>query len=176
MFLINRERAIDYLNTRKRLFVVDAFTGWNPENRFTVRIVCERAYHALFMSNTLITPTEEELSTFGEPVSVIYNAGAFSANRLTQGMTSKTSVDIDFTRGEMVILGTECAGEMKKGVFTYVNYRMPKAGILSMHRANRRRVRCRFSYSPGDYETDRRGGSVWRACGATGNDGSGIRL
>jgi phosphoenolpyruvate carboxykinase (ATP) len=133
VFLINRERAIDYLNTRKRLFVVDAFAGWDGEHRFTVRVVCERAYHALFMSNMLITPTEEELAAFGEPEFVIYNAGSFSANSLTQGMTSKTSVDIDFTRREMVILGTEYAGEMKKGVFTYVNYRMPKAGILSMH-------------------------------------------
>jgi phosphoenolpyruvate carboxykinase (ATP) len=133
VFLINRERAIDYLNTRKRLFVVDAFAGWDEKHRFTVRVVCERAYHALFMSNMLITPTEDELAVFGEPEFVIYNAGAFSANSLTQGMTSKTSVDIDFSRGEMVILGTEYAGEMKKGVFTYVNYRMPKADILSMH-------------------------------------------
>ncbi len=133
VFLINRERAIDYLNTRKRLFIVDAFAGWDGEHRFTVRVVCERAYHALFMSNMLITPTPEELESFREPEFVIYNAGAFSANRFTQGMTSKTSVDIDFTRGEMVILGTEYAGEMKKGVFTYVNYRMPKKNVLSMH-------------------------------------------
>jgi phosphoenolpyruvate carboxykinase (ATP) len=64
---------------------------------------------------------------------VIYNAGAFPANRLTAGMTSKTSVDLSIENGEVVILGTEYAGEMKKGVFTIMNYLMPKHGILSMH-------------------------------------------
>lgn len=133
VFSINRERAIDYLNTRDRLFIVDAFAGWDAHYRFRVRIICERAYHALFMSNMLITPSGEELEAFDSPDFTIYNAGAFSANRFTDGMTSKTSVDIDFSRGEMVILGTEYAGEMKKGVFTYVNYRMPKETVLSMH-------------------------------------------
>jgi len=64
---------------------------------------------------------------------VIYNAGEFPANRLTAGMTSKTSIDLSFEDKEMVILGTEYAGEMKKGVFTIMNYLMPKRGVLSMH-------------------------------------------
>src|SRR6185369_8498217 len=62
-----------------------------------------------------------------------YNAGQFPANRLTEGMTSKTAVGVSFEDGEMVILGTEYAGEMKKGVFTIMNYLMPKRGVLSMH-------------------------------------------
>ena len=57
---------------------------------------------------------------------MIYNAGGFPANRYTTGMTSKTSVDLNLESGEVVILGTEYAGEMKKAVFTYMNYRMPK--------------------------------------------------
>ena len=75
----------------------------------------------------------EELASFGEPDYVIYNAGSFPANRLTVGMTSSTSIDVSFESREMVILGTEYAGEMKKGVFTITNYLMPARGLLSMH-------------------------------------------
>ena len=66
----------------------------------------------------LIRPTEEELANFGEPDFIIYNAGQFPANRFTKGMTSPASIEINFKRMEMVILGTEYAGEMKKGVFS----------------------------------------------------------
>jgi phosphoenolpyruvate carboxykinase (ATP) len=132
-FQINRERAVDYLNTRERLYVVDAFAGWDPRYRQKIRVICARPYHALFMHNMLIRPTKQELIDFGKPDYVIYNAGRFPANRHTEGMTSKTSVDIGFETGEVVILGTEYAGEMKKGVFTIMNYLMPKRGVLSMH-------------------------------------------
>lgn len=132
-FNINRERAKDYLNTQSRLYVVDAFAGWAPKYRLKVRVICSRPYHALFMHNMLIRPTEEELANFGEPDFVIYNAGRFPANRYTSGMSSKTSVDLSFEQKELVILGTEYAGEMKKGVFTIINYLMPKRGVLSMH-------------------------------------------
>lgn len=132
-FTINRERAIDYLNSLERIYVFDGFAGWDPEQQIKVRIVCERAYHALFMHNMLIRPTAEQLADFGEPDYVVFNAGAFPANSKTTGMTSKTSVDLSFEAKEFVILGTEYAGEMKKGVFTVMNYLMPKKGILSMH-------------------------------------------
>jgi phosphoenolpyruvate carboxykinase (ATP) len=132
-FLINRERAIDYLNTRDRLFVVDGFAGWDPKFQLKIRIVTSRAYHALFMHNMLIRPTQAELDSFGEPDYVIYNAGGFPANRHTAGMTSTTSIDLSFQRREFVILGSDYAGEMKKGVFTIMNYLMPKQGVLSMH-------------------------------------------
>lgn len=132
-FEINRERAIDYLNTRERIYVVDGFAGWDPKEQIKVRIICSRPYHALFMWNMLIRPTDEQLAEFGEPDYVIFNAGQFPANRYTTGMTSKTSVDLSFERREIVILGTEYAGEMKKGIFTVMNYIMPKRGVLSMH-------------------------------------------
>lgn len=133
VFLTNRERAIDYLNTRSRLYCVDGFAGWDPNYRVKVRVICARPYHALFMLNMLIRPTREELAEFGEPDCTILNAGAFPANRYTTGMTSKTSVDISLEHGEVVILGTEYAGEMKKAVFTLMNYLMPKQDVLSMH-------------------------------------------
>ena len=132
-FAINRERAIDYLNTRERLYCVDAFAGWDERYRIKVRVICARPYHALFMNNMLIRPTESELESYGEPDLVLYNAGRFPANRHTTGMTSTTSVDLNLNSGEVVILGTEYAGEMKKAVFTYLNYSMPKRNILSMH-------------------------------------------
>lgn len=132
-FDINRERAIDYLNMLERIYVIDGFAGWDPKERIKVRIICTRPYHALFMWNMLIRPTQEELENFGEPDYVIFNAGGFPANHNTPGMSSKTSVNLSFERQEFVILGTEYAGEMKKGVFTVMNYIMPKKGILSMH-------------------------------------------
>src|SRR5579884_3270993 len=132
-FQINLERAKDYLNTRKRLYCIDAFAGWDPKYRIKVRVICSRPYHALFMNTMLIRPTKLELADFGEPDFTIYNAGAFPANRLTTGMASTTSVDVSLESRELIILGTEYAGEMKKGVFTVANYFAPRRGILSMH-------------------------------------------
>jgi phosphoenolpyruvate carboxykinase (ATP) len=132
-FAINRERAKDYLNSRERLYCFDGFAGWDSKYRIKIRVICSRPYHALFMHTMLIRPTREELENFGTPEFVIYNGGAFPANRLTAGMGSKTSVDLSLEDRELVILGTEYAGEMKKGVFTVVNYLAPKQGVLSMH-------------------------------------------
>jgi phosphoenolpyruvate carboxykinase (ATP) len=133
-FEINRERAIDYLNTRENVYVFDGFAGWDPKYRIKVRVIASRAYHALFMHNMLIRPTAQELADFGEPDFIIYNAGQFPANRFTTGMTSTTSVEVNFKRMEMVILGTEYAGEMKKGIFSVMHYLQPvKFGQLSLH-------------------------------------------
>ncbi len=132
-YAINCERALDYLNTCERLYCFDGYAGWDPRYRVKVRVICSRPYHALFMHTMLIRPTAEELAAFGKPEFVIINAGAFPANRLSPGMTSKTSIDVNFEAGELIILGTEYAGEMKKGVFTMMNYFMPKRGVLSMH-------------------------------------------
>ncbi|GAB4822262.1 hypothetical protein N2152v2_009308 [Parachlorella kessleri] len=132
-FILNRERAVDYLNMLERLYVFDGFAGWDPAARFKIRVVCARPYHALFMHNMLIRPTEEELASFGHPHFTILNAGAFPANRYTSYMTSSTSIDLSLKHREMVILGTQYAGCMKKGVFTLMNYWLPKMGILSLH-------------------------------------------
>lgn len=132
-FLINRQRARDYLNTRPKLFITDGYAGWDPNYRLKIRVICASAYHALFMRNMLIVPTDDELAEFGEPDYTIYNAGHFPANPYTAQMTSTTSVDLSFEQREFVILGTQYAGEMKKGVFTIMNYLMPRQGVLSMH-------------------------------------------
>src|SRR5690349_14951763 len=121
-FTINRERAVDYLNTRPRLYCFDGFAGWDPKYRIKVRVICSRPYHALFMHTMLIRPTKQELADFGKPDFVIMNAGAFPSNRFTAGVDSKTSVCLSLEDRELIILGTEYAGEMKKGVFTVANY------------------------------------------------------
>ncbi|KAK3004068.1 hypothetical protein RJ639_018599 [Escallonia herrerae] len=132
-FLVNRERAVDYLNSLDKVFVNDQFLNWDPENRIKVRIVSARAYHSLFMHNMCIRPTPEELENFGTPDFTIYNAGQFPCNRYTHYMTSSTSIDLNLGRREMVILGTQYAGEMKKGLFSVMHYLMPKRQILSLH-------------------------------------------
>lgn len=132
-FAMVRQRAIEYLNRRPYLYVVDGYAGRDPRHRLKVRIVCGLAYHALFMRNMLIRPTRDELATFGEPDFVVFNAGPCRADTSVPGVTSPTCVALSFARGEMVILGTLYAGEMKKGVFTLMNYRAPKNGVLSMH-------------------------------------------
>lgn len=132
-FKTNRETAINFFNTRERIYVVDGYAGWDPANQLKVRIICTRPYHALFMHNMLIRPTESQLNEFTSPDYVIMNAGQAKADPKTPGLSSDTSVVLSFEHQEMVILGTEYAGEMKKGVFTIMNYLMPKKDILSMH-------------------------------------------
>ena len=117
-----------------RLYCVDGFRRLGPgspdQSPRHLLAALPRLVHAHDADSTRRC---EQLDAFGKPDYVIYNAGEFPANRLTAGMTSKTSIDLSFEDGEVVILGTEYAGEMKKGVFTIMNYLMPKRGILSMH-------------------------------------------
>merc|ERR1740123_2316377 len=117
-FLTNRERAVDYLNLQKQLYIIDGYGGWDENYRVPVRVITSRAYHALFMQNMLVPPTEEELVNFetgsAQKPFIILNAGVFPCNRQTEGMTSSTSISVSFARREMVILGTQYAGEMKK--------------------------------------------------------------
>ncbi|MCG8585462.1 MAG: phosphoenolpyruvate carboxykinase (ATP), partial [Pirellulales bacterium] len=132
-FQANRDVATDYFNQQEKLFVVDGYAGWAPKYRIKTRIICCRPYHALFMHNMLIRPTYEQLADFGEPDYVVFNAGETSADPSVDGVDSTTSVALDFDRAEFVILGTQYAGEMKKGIFTVMHYLMPKRGVLSMH-------------------------------------------
>ncbi|MCB0666288.1 MAG: phosphoenolpyruvate carboxykinase (ATP), partial [Saprospiraceae bacterium] len=78
-------------------------------------------------------PTQEELVNFGEPEYVIFKGGVFASNRYTSQMTSTNSIDLNVERKEFVILGTEYAGEMKKGIFSIMNYLMPLQDVLPMH-------------------------------------------
>jgi phosphoenolpyruvate carboxykinase (ATP) len=132
-FRICRKRAQDYLTRCPKLYVIDGYAGWDPQYRLKVRVVCSRAYHALFMRNMLIRAKASELADFGQPDYTIYNAGSFPADPEVEGISSETSVALNFESRELVILGTQYAGEMKKGIFTVMHYLMPKRGVLSMH-------------------------------------------
>ncbi|MEC8025772.1 MAG: phosphoenolpyruvate carboxykinase (ATP), partial [Myxococcota bacterium] len=112
---------------------IDGYAGWDPKYQLKVRVICARAYHALFMHNMLIRPTKEQLANFGEPDYVILNSGQFPANINTKGMTSDASICLSFDDKQLIILGSQYAGEMKKGIFTVMHYLMPKQGVLSMH-------------------------------------------
>jgi phosphoenolpyruvate carboxykinase (ATP) len=109
--------AIDFLNQCEELYVVDGYAVWEIENRIKVRVICTKAYHALFMFNMLIRPTPKELETFGTPDYILYNAGATKADLSIKGITSKTSIQLSFEKKEILIFGTEYAGEMKKLFF-----------------------------------------------------------
>lgn len=133
-YAINKQRAVDYLNSVKRLYIVDAYVGWDPKWRVKARIISELPYHALFMRNMLVTPTEEELLDFDKGVDfTIINAGMFPADAHNKGVAQKTSVCMNFTDASMTILGSLYAGEMKKGLFGLMNFWMPLKENLSMH-------------------------------------------
>ncbi len=129
----NKSIALKHLSGCERLYVVDGFAGWDPKTQIKVRIICTRAYHALFMHNMLIRPTAQQLADYGDPDYVVFNAGGQASDTSVDGVETETSVALNFAKGEFVILGSEYAGEMKKGVFTIMHYLMPKQGILSMH-------------------------------------------
>ena len=132
---VNRARAIDYLNTRSQVFVIDGFASWDPNNRFTVRVVCNRPYHALFMKQMLIRPSSAEIDAAfkkGADFTII-NGGEFPADLNNDSVKGETCVSVNLKKGEMAILGTQYAGEMKKGLFGVMHYYMPNRGILSMH-------------------------------------------
>ena len=128
-----KQQAITFFNTCAELFIVDGYAVWDKKNTIKVRIICTKAYHALFMYNMLIRPTEQELANFGTPDYVLYNAGATKADTSIKGISSNTSIQLSFEQKEILIFGSEYAGEMKKAIFSLLNYLMPLNQMLSMH-------------------------------------------
>ena len=117
----------------KRLFVVDGFCGTNPDTRMAIRFIMEVAWQAHFVKNMFIIPTEEELENF-EPDFVIFNASKAKVENYKElGMNSETCAAFNITSREQVIINTWYGGEMKKGMFSMMNYYLPLKGIASMH-------------------------------------------
>ncbi len=117
----------------KRLFVVDAFCGANKDTRMAVRFVMEVAWQAHFVENMFILPTEEELENF-EPDFMVYTASKAKVENYEElGLNSETCIAFNVTSREQVILNTWYGGEMKKGLFSMMNYYLPLKGIASMH-------------------------------------------
>ena len=119
--------------SNKRLFVVDAFCGTNKDTRMAVRFIMEVAWQAHFIKNMFIRPTEDELASF-EPDFVVYNASKAKVENYKElGLNSETAVVFNITSREQVIINTWYGGEMKKGMFSMMNYYLPLKGIASMH-------------------------------------------
>ena len=117
----------------KKLYVVDAFCGANADTRMNVRFIVEVAWQAHFIKNMFIVPSEEELATF-KPDFVVYNASKAAVENYKElGLNSSTCVAFNITSREQVILNTWYGGEMKKGMFSMMNYYLPLKGIASMH-------------------------------------------
>ena len=119
--------------SNKKLYVVDAFCGANKDTRMAVRFIVEVAWQAHFVTNMFIKPTEEELANF-KPDFVVYNASKAKVENYKElGLHSETAVVFNLTSREQVIINTWYGGEMKKGMFSMMNYYLPLKGIAAMH-------------------------------------------
>ena len=119
--------------SNKKLYVVDAFCGANADTRMAIRFIVEVAWQAHFVTNMFIQPTAEELENF-EPDFVVYNASKAKVENYKElGLNSETAVVFNITSREQVIINTWYGGEMKKGMFSMMNYYLPLKGIASMH-------------------------------------------
>lgn len=127
-----KELALKQLSGKK-LYVIDVYCGTNADTRMGIRFIMEVAWQAHFVKNMFITPTAEELKTF-EPDFVCYNASKAKVENFKElGLNSETAVVFNLSSREQVILNTWYGGEMKKGMFSMMNYYLPLKGISSMH-------------------------------------------
>ena len=127
-----KEIAVKELSNKK-LYVVDAFCGANKDTRMAIRFIVEVAWQAHFVENMFIKPTKEELENF-EPDFVVYNASKAKVENYKElGLNSETAVMFNITNREQIIVNTWYGGEMKKGMFSMMNYYLPLKGIASMH-------------------------------------------
>ena len=117
----------------KRLFVIDAFCGASEHHRLAVRIITEVAWQAHFVKNMFIRPTEEELKTFKPDFVVLNGSKVTNPNWKEQGLNSENFVAFNLTEHIQLIGGTWYGGEMKKGMFSMMNYLLPLKGVASMH-------------------------------------------
>jgi len=127
-----RDKAIHHLSHSQHLYVLDAFAGTDPKYRLPIRLVSEVAYHALFAWNMFVRPTPEELSVHA-PEFTIIAAPKLIADPDEDGTRTGTFIGIDLSQKMLVIIGTLYSGEVKKSIFTVMNYLLPKQGVMPMH-------------------------------------------
>lgn len=126
--------AVNQLSNKDQLYVVDTFCGTNEDTRMKVRFVMEVAWQAHFVTNMFIRPSHYELANYGEPDFVVLNASkCVNPDWKAMGLNSENFVAFNLTKKLQVIGGTWYGGEMKKGMFSIMNYYMPLKGIASMH-------------------------------------------
>ena len=128
-----KENTVNQLSG-KRLFVVDAYCGANENTRLKVRFIMEVAWQAHFVKNMFIRPTEKELESFGEPDFIVMNGSKTTfKDYAAHGLNSEVYVAFNLTEKVQIIGGTWYGGEMKKGLFSMMNYYLPLQGVASMH-------------------------------------------
>ncbi len=128
-----RARLMDYLATRK-VYAQDCFIGAHPAHRRSLRVDTETAWASIFARNLFRRPTSDELAAFA-PTFTIINVPSFKADPATEGTRTETAILLNLQAMEILIVGTEYAGEIKKSAFTVMNYLMPDEGVLPMHSA-----------------------------------------
>ena len=129
-----KQIALNELNGRKKIYVMDAFAGANENTRLKIRFIMEVAWQAHFVKNMFVRPNEEELANFSEPDFVVYTASKGKVTNYKElGLNSETAVAFNLTEKAQIILNTWYGGEMKKGMFSIMNYLLPLKGIASMH-------------------------------------------
>lgn len=116
----------------KTLFAQDLYGGADPSLRVKARVFTEYAWHSLFIRNLLIRPTAEELAAYVPDLTIV-DLPSFRANKERHGARTETIIACDFTRRIMLIGGSSYAGEMKKSVFTFLNYVLPEQKVMPMH-------------------------------------------
>lgn len=116
----------------QRLYVVDTYGGADPNHRIKARFIVKRPYHAMFIKQLLIRPTQDELKNY-EPEWTICDLGDLSLDPAVDGTRGDAMIALNFAEKTVLIMGTQYAGEMKKSVFTILNYLLPLKGVLSMH-------------------------------------------
>ena len=126
------DKVINYLQEKDELFVFRGFAGADPASRLSIQVVNEFAWHNLFVHQLFIRPTEEELHTH-EAQFTIVSAPTFKADPAVDGTSSETFIIVNLEKRIVLIGGTEYAGEMKKSIFSIMNYLLPEQGILPMH-------------------------------------------
>lgn len=122
-------KITEYLSSRSELFVQDCHAGASVENQLPVRVVCERAWHALFARNMFLDNSTADF----RPTFTVYHAPGFKADPKVDGTHSEAAIVIDFSQHRVLICGSEYAGEIKKSIFTVMNYLLPVRGLLGMH-------------------------------------------
>jgi len=126
-----RRRMLSYLQDRD-LFIQDCYAGADPTHRLRVRIITESAWHSLFARNMFIQPRREELKDF-EPEFTVIQAPRFHADPAIDGTNSEVFILVDYAQRMVLIGGSSYAGEIKKSIFSVLNYILPGKGILPMH-------------------------------------------
>jgi phosphoenolpyruvate carboxykinase (ATP) len=124
-------KVLSYYQGRE-LYILDALGGADPKYTLPVRVVAMKAWHTLFCKNLFLRPTPEELANH-DPQFTIYSAPEFQADPAQDGTNSETAIVVNFTKRVILICGTLYAGEMKKSIFTILNYLLPDQGVMPMH-------------------------------------------